>query len=103
MRDADEFGEEGGEALRGEASLEEMHTVVDCDLVLELWVDVGRDGVFYFEDDVLALIELFLYYEIGFGLDVVIALFLFYHLQFLHLLFLTVFSLLSLLLRVFKS
>jgi hypothetical protein len=48
--------------------------------VLELWVDVGRDGVFYFENDVLALIELFLYYEIGFGLDVVIALFLFYHL-----------------------
>ena len=48
VRNADELGKEGWEALGGQAGLEEVYAVVDCDLFLELWVDIGRDGVLDF-------------------------------------------------------
>ena len=79
-----------------------MHSVVDIDLVLDLWRNIGSNFIFHI-DHYFIILDVLLQHRIYFGDDIVITFFLFDHLYFLHVFLFPNFLFISLLLRVLKS
>lgn len=101
MRNADEFSKEYRETFRCETGFKEVHSIININLLLELWRNVRSDVVLHI-DHYFIILEVLLIYWIDFRDYNIITLFLFDHLYFLHVFLFSNFLFLSLLLWVLK-